>query len=326
MNRLSRAGFKKDFVRWAMLPDWWDESCEQDPALLPDVEFRVARFLGAQVSAVRDPACALAPPAYPGAQLRRVRDVNRDRLAPAIHTAIQVASAVVRSLRAAVSAAAMPPADGLVWRQQIRRGGTAIKLSDVLDDLWQRGIPVVTLDLMPVPSFQGLACIVEGRPVVLLGHKHDEPGRVAFFIAHEVGHISAGDCTEAQPVVDEDEEVADDGDIERRADQYASRVLVGEDAVPDVGANNYRELATKAAGLERSMNVDAGAVVFAWARRTGDYAKASMAVKALYLASGARRLLRKHFDCHVDLDSATESDRALLHCVFGEPERDAAAS
>jgi len=325
MNRLSRAGFKKDFVRWAMLPDWWDESCEQDPALLPDVEFRVARFLGAQVSAVRDPACALAPPAYPGAQLRRVRDVNRDRLAPAIHTAIQVASAVVRSLRATVSAVATPPADGLVWRQQIRRGGTAIKLSDVLDDLWQRGIPVVALDLLPVPSFQGLACIVEGRPVILLGHKHDEPGRVAFFIAHEVGHITGGDCTEAHPVVDEDEEVADDGDIERRADQYASRVLVGEDTVPDMDADNYREVATKAAGLERSMNVDAGAVIFAWARRTGDYARASMAVKALYLASGARRLLRKHFDCHVDLDSATESDRALLHCVFGDPERDATA-
>ena len=48
-----------------------------------------------------------------------------------------------------------------------------------------------------------------------------------------------------------------------------------------------------------------------------------MAAKALYLEVGARRLLRQHFDRHVGLDTASESDRALLRCVYGDPERDA---
>jgi len=324
MRRLSRAGFKKDFVRQAILPDWWDEGCEADPALLPDIEVRVARFLGLGLSAVRDPAKLLAPPSYAGVQLRRAQDLDRDRLAPAIHTAIQVASAVMRSLRPTVPAAKMPPEDGLTWRRQIEQNRAAsgpIELEDVLDDLWKRGIPVVALDLLPAPSFQGMTCIIGHRPVVLLGHKHDEPGRVAFFMAHELGHIGAGDCKPDRPVVDEDEETPDDTDIELTADRYATRALVGEDDVPAIEAKTYRDLATQAAQIGQSKGIDPGGLIFGWARVTGNYALASMAVQALYRASGARRLLRKHFDIHVDLDSATESDRSLLLCVFGDPER-----
>ena len=50
-----------------------------------------------------------------------------------------------------------------------------------------------------------------------------------------------------------------------------------------------------------------------------------MAVKALYRGSGARQQLRQLFDRHIDLEAATESDRALLRCVYGEPERDETA-
>jgi len=324
MRRLSQAGFKTDFVRPALLPDWWDKACAEDPALLPDVEIRVARFLRLTLSAVQDPTIPLAPPHYEGAHLRRVRELDPSRLAPSIHTAIQVASAVVRSLRSSMPPPTPLPADGLLWREQIQHGADrAIGLSDLLGDLWERGIPVVPLDILPTPNFQGLACMVEGRPVVLLGHKHDEPGRVAFFIAHEVGHIANRDCSPDNPIIDGEEEVSDDTPMERAADHYAMCVLVEDRVLPIVNANNYRELATRAGEIERADRIDAGAVIFAWARRTGNYQLAVMAVKALYRAVGARRLLRTHFDRHVDLDSATESDRALLHCVFGDPECDA---
>ena len=83
----------------AILPDWWDDSCGDDPSLLQDLEFRVARFLGTSFEAVSDPGTPLSPPAYQGAQLRRVRDINRDRLAAAIHVATQVASATFRDQR-----------------------------------------------------------------------------------------------------------------------------------------------------------------------------------------------------------------------------------
>lgn len=327
MHRLSRAGFKKEFVSRAILPDWWDESCSDDPSLLEDVEIRVARFLNLSVGALRHSTAGIEAPSYAGAQLRRVRDVSRDRLAPAIHTAVRIASAVVRSLGESVPRPNTLPIDGLVWRPQIRHSSAAPTLRDVLADLWERGIPVVPLDILPAPSFQGIACIVENRPVILVGHKHDEPGRVAFLVAHEAGHVAAGDCAPDQPVVDEEDEITDDNETERRADSYATQVLVGDVAVPQLdgpGPENFKVLAQRASELERTKGADASAVIFAWARKTGDYATATMAVKALYRATGARRELRHFFTRHVDVASAAETDRALLRCVLDEPALDEA--
>jgi hypothetical protein len=324
MRRLSAAGFKADFVRPAILPDWWEESCAPDSALLPDIEIRVARFLDVPISTIRNAGAALAASSYPSAQLRRVRDIDRDRLAPAIHSAIRIAAATVRNLRDRSKSTLLPPQDAIAWRQQVVPAGKPVTLQDLLTDLWTRGLPVVPLDMLPTPGFQAAACIAEGRPVIVLGHKYDEPGRAAFLVAHETGHVAAGDCTPDQPVIDEEDEVADDADIERRADRYATRVLVGGDSVPAIDGATFKELANAASRGERETGADASAVIFAWARKTGEYAKASMAVKALYRSSGARRLLREHFDRHVDIDAAPESDRALLRCVYGDPDRHAA--
>jgi hypothetical protein len=130
-----------------------------------------------------------------------------------------------------------------------------------------------------------------------------------------------GDCSPDQPVVDEEDEVVDTAEIEVRADRYATRALVGNGTAPEVeAAVTYKQLAIRAAELERTTGVDASFTIWAWAARTRDYAKATMAVKALYRGTGARRLLRMHFDRHVDLDSANESDRALLRCLSGDPE------
>lgn len=304
-------------MRPAILPDWWDETCAQDPSLLLDIEIRVARFLGLPLAAVRNPESSLNPPKYPNAKLRRVRDIDRDRLAPAIHSAMQIAGAVVRSLRAPTPNPVVPPTNGLAWREQIVREQKTVTLDDILNDLWTRGIPVVPLDVMPAPSFQGAACVVEGRPVILLGHKHDVPGRVGLLVAHEAGHIAASDCVPNQPVFDEEVEILDDTEIERNADQYANHVIAGTDSFPLKDSGNFKQLANEASQLERTNGVDASFILFAWAARTGNYPKASMAVKALYRGTGARRQLREHFDRHVDFEAASESDRALLQCVLG---------
>ena len=188
------------------------------------------------------------------------------------------------------------PTGGLVWRDEIERTSAHVSLHDILSDLWGRGIPVIPLDVLPAPNFQGLACIVQDRPTILLGQKYDELGRIAFIVAHEGGHIASGDCTLDHPVVDEEGQILDNSDMEQLADKYATQVLVGEATVPTVGSNDYRELAQNASDLESEHGVDAGMIVYAWASRTRDYAQASMAVKALYRGSGARRLLRQHFE------------------------------
>ncbi len=274
------------------------------------------------MSVVTDPEAMLTAPGYPGAQLRCVRDVDRDRLTPAIHAATGIAGAVVRNLKESVPTPEPPPSDGLAWRQELTDVGGTVDLDTILKDLWTRGIPVVPTHLLPAPSFQGLAAVVEGRPVVVLGHRHDEPGRAAFRISHEAGHIARGDCAPDAPVVDTDEEIVADDEMEERADRYAMRVVMGEHTIPelDPGAfDDFRRLANRAAEMERKTGIDAGATIFSWARANGDYATATMATRALYLSTGAARILGKYFRRFVDVEGASLSDRELMRVVAPAP-------
>lgn len=324
MRRLRQAGFDTDFLRTAILPDWWAEECANDSAVLSDVEIRVARFLGRSISEIQNPAVDITAPTFLHAQLRRVSGTDREKIRPAIHSAMRVAEAVVRSLRQP-AAIDVPPADARAWRKMLRKGNEPIALNALLTDLWQRGIPVVPLDVLPSPSFQGMACVVEGRPVILLGHKHDAPGRIGFFVAHEVGHVAAGECRPDMPVLDGNEDLADDTQSEQRADLYAWQAMAGDVQLPDLQEGSPENLARQAARSAREAGLDAGVVLFGWARRTGNYQPAQMAVAKLYLAKGAKRILREHFDHYVDAEAASESDRALLRCVDGVTECDAVA-
>ena len=318
MRRLSQAGFDREFVRQALLPDWWDEDCDQDPLLITDVEIRVARFLGTSLGIVKDPITPLVFTTPLGTSLRRVRSVDGERLKPAIHLAVRIANAVVHNLRQPTPEPLLPPDNGSQWRKEINPEGNPVTLDQILDDLWVRGIPVVPLDIIPSPSFQAIACVVESRPVILLGYKYDEPGRLGFLLAHEAGHIAAGDCNPDHLVLDGEEGIVDDGDIEVRADQYARSVLVGNQAVPQLDGRDFKEIAKQAAEQERSSGIDAGFLVANWASKSRDYAKATMALKALYRNSGARQKVSRQFHSNIDLATATETDRNLLRCVYGE--------
>ena len=44
MRRLASAGFKRDFARVAILPEWWDENSAQDPDVLPEAEIGSPAF------------------------------------------------------------------------------------------------------------------------------------------------------------------------------------------------------------------------------------------------------------------------------------------
>lgn len=302
------------------MPEWWNDACGTQSELITDVEIRIARFLGLPLADVKNPDLSLTPVKYENTHLRRVRFIDEDRLAPAIHSALKIGAAVVRNLRNSEPFQETIPIAALSWRHQILKNQTNVTLDMLLKNLWSRGIPVVPIEVLPAPNFQGIACIIEDRPIILLGQRHDEPGHVAFIIAHEAGHIAAKDCAPGQPVVDEAGEVDDDTDMERDADNFAKQVLLGSDIIPELTGENYKQIAKQANQIEQDIGADASLIIFNWARQTRDYTKATMAVKALYGSAGARRKLRQHFDHHIKLDNASETDRALLRCVYGDTE------
>lgn len=69
--------------------------------------------------------------------------------------------------------------------------------------------------------------------------------------------------------------------------------LTGAEAVPRIDGGDFRDLARNAYAQERETGADASAMVYAWGRRTGDYQTVALALRALYRATGARRMLRE---------------------------------
>ena len=317
LNRLSRGGFKRDFVRSAILPDWWDDSLKSDTRLLPDIELRIARFLGLPLAEVRDPSRPLAAQAAHSTVLRKTQNTSVASLNPAIHTARRVAEAVLRNMPGAPPGTI--PAAPEVWRRELVSGTSPVTLEVMLRDLWGRGIPVIPMEHLPPPAFQGMACLIGGRPIVIIGQKFDVPSRIAFFVAHEAGHLAAGDCANGQTIVDESETAADASAMEKQADRFASRVLLDGADPAKLRGTDPRDLALSAYELQQKTGADAGALICLGARTTGDnFMLATMAAKALYQDKGARKSMARFVTQNVNMEGASETDHALLGLVTGD--------
>jgi hypothetical protein len=261
---------------------------------------------------------AVAVPSYHGPRLRRPANVKAERVGPAIHAGVELAAAVTRALRN-TAPASLPSTDAVQWSSTLQPAFGETLLEVMARDLWSRGVPVIPAEGLPTPKYQGLACIVDGRPVIVVGHEHDEPARVALWIAHECGHLVAGDCAEGAPVVDEDEDAGQASDMEKRADDYAWNVLMrGEKpSKPSAWPDEWQKVADKAAAVEQKTSVDAGVLVWSWTTRTKRYQDGKLALQALYRAKGARQTLAQLFNEHVDVENASETDAALLGCMVG---------
>ncbi len=336
MGRLGTAGFTKDFVRQVLLPDWWDDTCGLDPRLVQDVQIRVARFLNTPLATILDDREPLGAPSYPGVRLRHAARLGGSRIEPAVHAGMQIAAAIIRNLTEPKEVR-LPPRDPIEWHKSMAIPGDPPDLAGAVADLWKRGIAVAHVRTLPAPKFQGLACIIAGRPVILLGHDHDEPVRLALYLGHEVAHIVNGDCVEGHPVVDVDETsdsppvLADllstpapapraRPEMETRADGYAWSWLTRSDPAPELGISRSatpQEVASRASAMQLYHGVDAAALIWAWAGTHDAYATARLALRALNRDAGARKVLRRALLQNLDTD-ASDTDAALLRCVVDE--------
>ena len=322
MRRVSRAGFKPDFLREAVLPDWWDRSCETDAKLLSDVEFRISRFLGVPLDSLWEGE-RIRGPVYAQARLRHVKSQGRSRLNAAVHAGIRIAEAATRYFRTS-EPPRLPDRDPIVWRQSLLASHPLVNLGATLDDLWSRGIPSLHVQVLPRPRFQGMACVVDHRPVIELGYGHDEPAKLLYHLIHEVAHVALGHCEKGAPVVDE-ADVPDDEELEREADRYALSVIAGSEPPSQLQGKDPKTLALEAHLIESAHRVDAGFLIWSWANATKNFTMAELALEALYRKHGATRLLRNVTEANLRLQDASESDRTLLRCLYGDPERNASS-
>lgn len=171
-----------------------------------------------------------------------------------------------------------------------------VALGDLLALAWGVGIPVVHLRVFPWPQKRMAAMTVGlgGHWSVLLGKEASYPAHIAFYLAHELGHIALEHVASGDQIVDlEDDPDEDAAGAERRedpeeraADAFALELLTGRQSptfLPERrGWASASELARTARSVAEQLHIEPGTVALGYGHSTGDWQLANAAMRYIY--------------------------------------------
>ncbi len=318
-QRLKVIGFGPDFVRQAVLPDWWEDSLASIPANRALAEISIARLLGLKVAELRKPDAALALPPVGNFRLKRHKLTTPEEVRPTVIVAERVATLAVESLKD------LPPFVGCASAQDIRRKmleeHQRVDLRSLLAFCWSRGIVVLYLaphKMLKSKKFAGVAMFVGDRPVIILGSSNDGPPWLAFHLTHEMGHVFGGNVKAGdKPLVDSNLDQVDDDDQEAAADRFASEVLTGQPKLsfsPTYGLT-AEKLVPAARTYGRQHAIDAGTVALFYGRSANRWGVAQNAIKHMGNDHGGQQIIADTVSEHLDLDNLPETTARFLSCL-----------
>jgi hypothetical protein len=261
--KLAEVGVKKDFID-SVLPSHWDDEFSSERTGLLRACSLLSRVLGLELKPMLEAMPTISFKALDKPLYKKAANKVEDDLEVATRVGVAAASIAVRSIS---TAATLLPAAKDLRGSIIASGKKWVDLESLLQVCWSSGLPVIYVKKMAGKKMEAMAVKVDGRPAIVVSHQVRFRSRLAFWIAHEMGHIALGhlDSYSAIPDPQISREATDD--LEVQANLYALELLFGHaepkykttaDIVyPDALATGAKEL-----GLKN--NVDPGAIINNW--------------------------------------------------------------
>lgn len=159
----------------------------------------------------------------------------------------------------------------------------------------------------------------------MIGKDSRYPPHIAFYIAHELGHIALGHLSQAPMVVDlERDELNHDDQEEIDADRFALELLTGlsrPTVLPQNRTYSARELARTALDAATDLRVEPGTLALCFGFSTNDWATANAAMPFIYqTAKPVWSEINKVALDQLHFGSIPEDARSYLKAVVGEPQ------
>jgi hypothetical protein len=286
--RLKALGLSRSAIE-AAWPRWWTRRAEASAAAKADLRFALARNLGL------DPRSLLADnrqPAFVWQGQARFKNLSTDSSLE--RDAIASFGRAISNLLLAATPGETPlpsiTAAGL--RQFVLRQSPYVGLSDLLSIAWALGIPVVQLTVFPGPRkrMAAMSIRVGERYAILLAKEAVFPAPIAFYVAHELGHVALGHFEDSTVVVDFEEAkptLASDDPEEIAADGFALELLTGHrdlKVVPAIAHSIAAELARVVLAAARDLQIEPGTLALCYGYSTKKWATTNAAMKLIYVA------------------------------------------
>ncbi len=288
-SRLTGLGLSEAVID-AVWPRWWSQEAEASRSARAELRFSVARRLGIDPRSLFGETDA---PRFLWKEEARFKHLSGEGdLERAGITSFGHALASVL-----VNATSNPAADisgrsGADLRQSILASGRPyVDLGDLLSLCWSTGVPVVFLRVFPWPRKRMAAMTVRlgDRSAILLAKDSQYPAWIAFYVAHELGHIVLEHIASEEVIVDLEDESASEvpDDEESAADAFALELLTGDPrpvvlpAASSAPASG-RGLAKIALDKAASLQIEPGTLALSFGYSTKDWRVANASLQAIY--------------------------------------------
>lgn len=326
-TRLKGFGISNSAIS-AAWPRWWSDEADASPSAQAELRFSVARRLGL------DPRSLLEDREDPRflwreeARFKHLSGEGDVERAGITSFGRAVASVLVEaSPTPAVTSVGALASD--LRRQVLGSGRPYVDLLDLLSLAWSFGVPVIHLRVFPWAHKRMAAMTVRlgDRWVVLLGKDSGYPAPIAFYLAHELGHIALNHLAADRLIVDFEEvqpQTQADDEEERAADEFALELLTGDPrptVLPDVpGRRSARELARVALGSADALQIEPGVLAQCFGYSTGEWATATAALTHIYARSiPTWTVVNGVASGQLNLEGLPEDATDFLEVVLGQP-------
>ena len=280
-RELRQAGIANAAIN-AVWPEWWSAEAKDSLSATTELTYTVARRLGLSPRALFDGSPQfLWHDSTKFKNLGTTTDKEQAILA-------SFGTAVGRCALSATRPGVTPLTDAESVRDAILREARFVNLPQLLTFCWQAGIPVIQLRVFPLPQkrMQAMTVKVNERHAILLGYESEYYARMAYILAHEIGHILLGHLEHSDSLLDMDNPLtAGDLDAEEVDADRAAFILLTGRANPEVLANmqsyNARQLAHAANAQADQERIEPGILVLCLGHATGKWQQTFGALKII---------------------------------------------
>lgn len=284
--RLKKLGLSDRAVD-AAWPRWWSDEAEASASARVELRFSVARKLGIDPSSLVEDT----QPRFVWKDEARFKHLSGE--GDLELSAISSFGRAAGSLLIAGTPNVIPIMGSTP--QELRKillneQQPFVGLRDLLSLCWSVGIPVIHLRVFPWRQKRMAAMTVRigERSAILLGKDSNYPPHVAFYLAHELGHILLAHLGRDLAIVDLEPSATgerEEDTEEVAADRFALELLTGSPkpvVLPARHHYNASELARIALRSAARLGVEPGTLALCFGYSTNDWATANASMRRIY--------------------------------------------
>lgn len=281
-RELREAGIANAAIN-AVWPEWWSSEAKDSLSATAELTYTVARRLGLSPRALFD-----GSPQFLWHDSTKFKNLG---------TTTDRDQAILASFGTAVGRCALSATPGEVFpqitsaqrvRDAILSHAKFVDVTELLKFCWTLGLPVIQLRVFPLQAkrMQAMTVKVEERYAILLGFESRYYARVAYILAHEIGHILLGHLEHSDSLLDMDDPLTIGNlDAEEIGAERAALVLLTGREDPKVIANlqsyNSRQLAQAAVDAANKERIDPGMLALCQGYATGKWTQTYGALKRI---------------------------------------------